>query len=82
VIAPSLRAEDLLRDRWPLEVAKDGRVRDPVVGGNGAEGLHERLLGNPTLLVEPRSGPAIRLMPLLCSLTMISDLIQQLQLGG
>ena len=37
-IVPSLRTEQLLRDRWPPEIAKDGRVRDAVVGGDGTRG--------------------------------------------
>src|SRR5438874_3956226 len=41
-IAPSLSTEQLLSDPWPLEVAKDGRVTDAVVGGNGAEGFLHR----------------------------------------
>ncbi len=44
--------------------------------------ITERISSNPTLVIEPVCGPTIWLMPVLASLALILDLIQQMQLGG
>ena len=78
---------ELLPDRICLDGSSEGsgpgqELHQSQIRSVREATITERISSNPTLVIERVCGPTIWLMPVLASLALILDLIQQMQLGG